>query len=107
MSVITDALAWKYGHVFDSEDGRITVWRSKEPQPDEVEIEATRAEYVKFKASVLYQEKRAKEYDPVGEQLDRVTKALKYLKAAGVDIGPDGSAQVERVDSVKQKYPKP
>ena len=105
---IADALYWKYGGVFSTIEDKITVWRHPtEKQPDEVECLAILEEYKKHLASILYQEKRSKEYDSVGDQLDRVTKALKYLKANGVDIGPDGSAQVERVDAVKQKYPKP
>lgn len=50
---------------------------------------------------------RAEEYDPIPDQLDRVTKVLKYLSANGVDIGPDGTDQVTMSDAVKAAHPKP
>lgn len=54
----------------------------------------------------LYRANRREAYDPLPEQLDRITKALAYLKAAGVDIGEAGIEQVEHCQAVKAKYPK-
>lgn len=105
---ISEILSWKYGHVADTADGKITAWRHPSiPQPDEVQLEADRQEYVAFLAANLYKEKRAKEYDPIGDQLDRITKCLSNLKEAGVAIGPEGEEQITRVELVKAKYPKP
>lgn len=53
-----------------------------------------------------YDENRRQSYDPLPEQIDRITKALAYLKAAGVDIGEAGIEQVEHCQAVKAKYPK-
>lgn len=53
-----------------------------------------------------YRDQRGPEYPPIGEQMDRLTKALKYLDERGVDIGPDGRAQVEACAKVKAKFPK-
>lgn len=53
-----------------------------------------------------YQVNRREAYDSLPEQIDRITKALAYLKAAGVDIGEAGIEQVEHCQAVKAKYPK-
>lgn len=53
-----------------------------------------------------HQANRRESYDPVPEQLDRITKALGVLHAAGIDIGEAGLAQVEHCMAVKAKYPK-
>lgn len=50
--------------------------------------------------------KRGENYDPIGDQLDRVTKALAYLSEQGVDIGEDGLAQVNHVNEIKSKFKK-
>jgi hypothetical protein len=49
---------------------------------------------------------RAAHYDPLPEQIGRITKALAHLSAAGVDIGPDGLTQVDRAQAVKIRFPK-
>lgn len=49
-------------------------------------------------------------YDSTGDQLDRLTKALKYLSDNGLDIGPDGEAQLIMAfgeGGVKTRHPKP
>lgn len=53
-----------------------------------------------------YKLERQTAYDPIGDQLDRITKALEYLKNKGIDIGPDGIAQVTMVNEVKAEFPK-
>jgi hypothetical protein len=53
-----------------------------------------------------YGEKRKAEYAPPGDQLDNISKVLKYLIEHGVDVGPDGEAQVAMSEAVKAKYPK-
>lgn len=55
----------------------------------------------------LYQAARREQYDPIPEQLDRITKALAHLKDCGVDIGEDGDRQVDHCQSVKSRFPKP
>jgi hypothetical protein len=50
---------------------------------------------------------RAAHYDSLADQIGRLTKALAHLAAAGIDIGPDGTLQVERVQAVKSRFPKP
>lgn len=54
-----------------------------------------------------YRANRREAYDPVGEQLDRLTAALEYLADQGIDIGREGREQVTRVRSVKRRFPKP
>lgn len=54
-----------------------------------------------------YRAARREEYDPIPEQLDRITKALAHLKDCGVDIGEDGDRQVDHCQSVKSRFPKP
>lgn len=48
---------------------------------------------------------RAENYDSLAEQVGRITKALAYLQAQGVDIGPHGREQVEHCKSIKQQFP--
>lgn len=67
-------------------------------------LTATKAEVAQ--AHGLYSANRRDAYDPLPEQLDRITKALGFLRAAGVDIGEDGNQQVEHCQSVKAAFPK-
>lgn len=53
-----------------------------------------------------YAELRRAEYAPTGDQLDNITKALKYLSDNGIAIGTDGDKQVDDCFAVKLKYPK-
>lgn len=53
----------------------------------------------------LYQAARREQYDPIPEQLDRITKALAHLHAQGIDIGEHGLEQVERCQAVKSRFP--
>ena len=108
MIKLHQVLYWKYGAVADTAGEKITAWRHPSiTRPDEVQLEADKQEYIAFRARNLYKEKRAVEYDPAGEQLDRITKVLQFLKEKGVEIGPDGDLQVSRVLAIKEKYPKP
>lgn len=53
-----------------------------------------------------YRANRRDAYDPLPDQLDRVTAALERLADQGVDIGKDGREQVTRWRAVKRRYPK-
>lgn len=53
-----------------------------------------------------YQSLRANAYDPIGDQLDRITKALAYLADQGIDISLAGKEQVKMAQDIKEKYPK-
>lgn len=70
----------------------------------------TRPEAPKREAAImragLYRAARRERYDPVPEQLDRITKALAYLHESGVDIGEDGRMQVDHCQGIKAMYPK-
>lgn len=80
-------------------DAKIAAWQ----QAVDNELHASVVEvFNKLPVSV----KRRQSYDPVGDQLDRITKALKFLKDHNVDIGPDGDAQVTSSLAVKTKFPK-
>ena len=57
--------------------------------------------------SDVYAENRAKEYPPVGDQLDQMWKALKKLDALGVDIGQEGREGLAKIQETKEKNPKP
>jgi hypothetical protein len=70
---------------------------SKAPSESEISVAAQ---------SVSYKAERAAKYDLQGDQLDRFTKVLKYLKTQGIDIGPDGEAQIAMSDDVKAEFPK-
>lgn len=49
---------------------------------------------------------RAEAYDPIGDQLDRITKTFAYLAEQGIDIGKEGMEQVESSIKVKAKFAK-
>ena len=51
-------------------------------------------------------EERRKAYPPIGDQLDDLTKCLKYLRDSGVGLGIDGDHFVDTNLKVKEKYPK-
>lgn len=95
------ALKWKYPNAQIVTYGELIVgWNSASPPPNDAEIEAIYQEYVKYKASVLYQEKRAPEYPPVQEGLDALVH-----KELG-DPGP-WNEYVAKCVAVKDKYPQP
>lgn len=76
----------------------------------EADMAALEAEDVSQKTArdaVQYKEDRAKAYDPIGDQLDCIVKALKFLKDNGTDIGADGDALVASSEAVKAAHPKP
>ena len=103
-------LEWKYGLVASTKQVGdkmvITKWKDKKTeQPDEYQIGLDMAEWEAYKASIVYKDKRKKEYPDVGDQLDAIIKTLKHIKAGGVDIGADGDELVAQVDAVKDKYP--
>lgn len=54
-----------------------------------------------------YRANRRAAYDPIPDQLDRLTATLERLSDQGVDIGKDGREQVTRWRAVKRRYPKP
>ena len=101
-------LEWKYGLVADTtlvgDKMAIDGWRHKSiAQPDEAQIALDFKEYEEHMASIAYQEKRRKEYPPIGDQLDML---MKYM--ATIDGLPSDAQQVvDKVMSVKLKYPKP
>lgn len=53
-----------------------------------------------------YRANRRAAYDPIPDQLDRLTATLERLSDQGVDIGKDGREQVTRWRSVKRRFPK-
>lgn len=53
----------------------------------------------------LYRANRREAYDPLPEQLDRITKALAYLQDHGIDIGDHGREQVAHCLAVKNEFP--
>lgn len=62
-------------------------------------------EYPTYEAD-NYARLRAPLYDPMSEQIDRITKTLAYLKEQGIDIGTHGVEQVDASLSVKERFPK-
>lgn len=51
-----------------------------------------------------YAEARRTEYPEIGEQLDAILKALEF---SGLNLPPETSAMLARVNGVKAKFPKP
>lgn len=67
----------------------------------------------KFTAPVIpdkilsYEQLRAKEYPPIGDQLDAIWKELNYRRLNGETLVQDADDMLGKILAVKQKYPKP
>lgn len=53
----------------------------------------------------FYQANRRDAYDPLAEQVGRITKALAKLAADGIDIGEHGAEQVNHCRDIKERFP--
>jgi hypothetical protein len=53
-----------------------------------------------------YRDNRIIEYPSEGDQLDAISKALKYMLDNEVDIGPDGEALINQLTDIKDRFPK-
>lgn len=69
-------------------------------------LEEKDSEIVTEIESIQYMVDREQAYPKIGDQLDSIYKAFKYLKDAGVNIGIDGDAWLAELQSVKITYPK-
>jgi len=56
--------------------------------------------------SLNYRDNRRYAYPSAGDQLDVITKTLKYMWDNGADIGPDGEALVNQLIATKDRFPK-
>ena len=78
------------------------VWlNDKRPKPTEIEIQQAIDEYVIYKQSILYLEKREKEYP----KLQELIMAL-WEKVVENNSGSADTLQALRI-SIKEKYPSP
>ena len=59
-----------------------------------------------LKEKYAYAEKRAAEYPPVGDQLDAIWKELNFRRLNGDNLVSDADEIINKVLSVKEKYPK-
>jgi hypothetical protein len=50
---------------------------------------------------------RIQEYPKTDPQFDAIFHAIKNIRAAGIDIGPEADAWVDGIVDIKEKYPKP
>lgn len=94
---IADALASLCPNIsFRTEDGIIT-WIDENPNPPTQEqIDAEIARLQAYYDNLEYQRKRAREYPPIGDQLDALWKG-----------GEAAAEMLAKVQAVKNKYPKP
>jgi hypothetical protein len=56
--------------------------------------------------TIDYKIRRKLEYPKISDQLDLIMKTFKYLKANGVNIGPDGDLLLDSCQLIKDKIPK-
>ena len=54
-----------------------------------------------------YRAQRKKDYLKQSEQNDLIFKTFRFLKAKGINLGPDGDEFVRAIQEVKNRYPKP
>lgn len=90
--------------VLNVTNGRITHWHSNvgDKKPTAAQLKYAWGKVKKSREDVSYKEKRAKEYPPIGDQLDAIWEELEQrelLAKAADDI-------LKAILSVKQKYPK-
>lgn len=104
----SEMIIWKYGHVADTEDDKLLVWRHPSiAQPDEVQLQADKQEYLSYLASTLFQKKRKAEYPPIETFLDAQVKKASddsTVQAEGVQQEKD---YFKACEQVKAKFPKP
>lgn len=72
---------------------------------DQSQIKPTEQELIDAVPAQDIKNTRAAEYPKLGNQLDQIGKALKYLKDNGTDIGPDGEELVNTLQDVKTNNP--
>lgn len=86
------------GKVTVHEDGKVHGYK----KPTQAQIDAA----IKEVEAVEYQNKRAAEYPPVGEQLDAILKGFNQLRLNGTDMPEDLDRILSLWLEVKKKYPK-
>jgi len=104
---MTAALARLYpGAVWRMDKDGTLDWQDKSPKPDMSKIteEAKRIEADEM--AISYQRDRAREYPPIGDQLDAIWKCLNQLRMHGADLPADADHVLGEILAVKRAYPK-
>ena len=70
-------------------------------------VDSEPTEVVETDVSEHYANLRAGAYPDVGDQLDAIWKELNYRRLSGEKLTQDADDMLQRVLSVKAKYPKP
>lgn len=105
-----DAADWEYAERFNTDPldlpclGPQLVLSGEKQRIDQSRTPINTADLIQ--AHGLYRANRRDAYDPIPDQLDRVTATLEKLAADGVDIGEAGREQVQSWRGVKTKFPK-
>lgn len=95
---------WVLAEAVDTADLSLTL--ASEPQRIDPYASPKSTEEI-LQENGSYRANRRAAYDPIPDQLDRLTATLERLSDQGVDIGKDGREQVTRWRAVKRRYPKP
>jgi len=61
----------------------------------------------KLAAETAYKTERAREYPPVGDQLDALWKELNYRRLNGENLTQEADDILGQILAIKNKYPKP
>lgn len=59
-----------------------------------------------YKKDRSHQGKRLPEFPDIRDQLDIIYKTFKHLQSSGIDLGEEGRQWIQKIDLIKQKYPK-
>ena len=91
----------KYGYFYDG-------YRQFNDQEfeDWLKATSTEEEYSSYQEDKSHQSKRSPEFPDIKDQLDIIYKTFKHLQTNGIDLGDAGRQWVEKIDCIKEKYPK-
>lgn len=73
---------------------------------EEIEIKAEWDNNEEEARKNKYKTDRIRNYPAIEDQLDSIFKTFKYLDSKGIDLGVDGKAWIEQIQSIKNKFDK-
>lgn len=73
---------------------------------DWLKVAPSEEECAEYQKDKTHQGKRLPEFPDIRDQIDTIYKIFKHLQNNGTDLGEEGRQWVQKIDSIKAKYPK-